>query len=180
MFVNKGDSINKDKFLRANGQIKFSPVLVIDADGASLGTIPTKEALEMAKEKGLDLVEINPNTRPSVCKIMDFGKYKYDLAKKNKESRARQKETELKEIRLTAKIGDHDVEYKAKKAREFFDQGHKVKVSMRLRGRENVFVDHAIEVFHKFAEKAELAYESRPVKTGNQIVAMLTAKKSEE
>jgi translation initiation factor IF-3 len=108
---------------------------------------------------------------------MDFGKYKYDLAKKQKENRVRQKETELKEVRLTAKIGDHDIEYKAKNAKEFFAEGHKVKVSMRLRGRENIFVDNAIKVFYKFAEKADLSFEGRPMKTGNQIVAMLTAKK---
>ncbi len=134
----------------------------------------------MAKEKGLDLVEINPTSRPPVCKIMDFGKYKYDLAKKIKEAKGRQKETELKEIRLTAKIGDHDIEYKAKNAKEFFAEGHKVKVSMRLRGRENIFVEQAIGVFIKFAQMADLDYERRPVKTGNQIVAMLTAKKAQQ
>jgi translation initiation factor IF-3 len=142
-----------------------------------LGIIPRSDAIRLAEEQGLDLVEINPTNRPPICKIMDFGKYKYDQAKKLKENRARQKEVELKEIRLTAKIGDHDIEYKAKNAREFFDQGDKVKVSMRLRGRENVFVDHAMQVFVKFAEKADLAYESRPMKSGNQITAMMTAKK---
>lgn len=142
-----------------------------------MGTIPRSDALRLAEEQGLDLVEINPTNRPPICKIMDFGKYKYDQAKKLKESRAKQKEVELKEIRLTAKIGDHDIEYKAKNAREFFDQGDKVKVSMRLRGRENVFVDHAMQVFGKFAEQAGLAYESRPMKSGNQITAMMTAKK---
>ena len=134
----------------------------------------------MASEQNLDLVEINPTFRPPICKIMDFGKYKYDLAKKQKESHAKQKEVLLKEIRLSAKIGDHDIEHKAKQAKEFFDQGHRVKVSMRLRGRENVFVDNALLVFVKFAEKAALAYESKPSKTGNQITAMLTSKKIEE
>ncbi len=135
------------------------------------------EALSLAQEKGLDLVEINPTNRPPICKIMDFGKYKYDLAKKAKEAKARQKETELKEIRLTAKIGDHDIEYKAKKAKEFFDAGNKVKVSMRLRGRENIFIDSAISVFDKFAEMADLDFENRPIKAGNLITAMMTKKK---
>lgn len=136
-----------------------------------------EDAMRMADTKGLDLVEINPTAKPPICKIMDFGKYKYDLSKKQKENRARQKEVELKEIRLTAKIGDHDLEYKAKNAREFFDQGNKVKVSMRLRGRENIFAENAFLVFEKFAALADLAFENRPVRAGNQITAMLTAKK---
>lgn len=123
------------------------------------------------------MVEINPTARPPICKIMDFGKYKYDLAKKQKESRAKQKEVELKEIRLTAKIGDHDIAYKAERAKDFFDSGDKVKVSMRLRGRENIFVENAFLVFTKFAEVANLDYETPPRKMGNQIVAMLTSKK---
>ena len=137
------------------------------------------DAIAKAREMGLDLVEINPTARPPICKIMDFGKFKYDQSKKLKESRAKQKEVELKEIRLTFKIGDHDIEYKAKNARLFFDQGNKVKVSMRLRGRENAFVENAFEVFKKFAEKAELDYEYRPIKSGNQITAMMAEKKKE-
>jgi translation initiation factor IF-3 len=136
-----------------------------------------QDALALAREKGLDLVEINPTNRPPICKIMDFGKFKYDTAKKLKENKAKQKIVELKEIRLTAKIGDHDIEYKAKNAREFFDAGDKVKVSMRLRGRENAFVENAFLVFQKFAQQADLDYESRPMKSGNQITAMLTEKK---
>ncbi|MCX6808817.1 MAG: translation initiation factor IF-3 [Candidatus Berkelbacteria bacterium] len=149
-------------------------------DGANLGAIPTKEALNLAYEKGLDLVEINPTNRPPICKIMDFGRYKYDLAKKEKEARAKHKETILKEIRLTFKIGDHDIEYKAKQARDFFDDGNQIKVSMRLRGRENALVPIALEVFKKFATRADLSYERPPVKAGNQIVAMMTEKKEEK
>ena len=172
--------IRKDKFLRANEQIRFSPVVVIDEEGQNLGEMPTKEALNFAYEKGLDLVEINPTNRPPICKMMDFGRYKYDLSKKEKESKAKRKDIELKEIRLTFKIGDHDIEYKAKQAKGFFDSGDKVKVSMRLRGRENAFVNVAMEVFYKFAEKAGLGYENRPQKAGNQIVAMMTGLKEEK
>lgn len=152
-------------------------MVVIDEDGTNLGTMATKEALNIAYDKGLDLVEINPTNRPPICKIMDFGKYKYDLAKKEKEAKSKRRETELKEIRLTFKIGDHDLEYKAKQAREFFDGGDQVKVSMRLRGRENALVEVAYQVFTKFAEKTGLSFEKNPVRAGNQIVAMLTAKK---
>ncbi len=137
-------------------------------------------ALDSAYEKGLDLVEINPTNRPPICKIMDFGKYKYEMAKKDKLQREKSKTYELKEIRLTFKIGDHDISYKAKQARQFFDEGDKVKVSMRLRGRENAFAANAYQVFQKFADVAGLAYEKTPVKMGNQIVAMVSGLKKEE
>lgn len=135
------------------------------------------DAIAKARELGLDLVEINPTVNPPICKIMDFGKYKYEIAKKLKENRQRQKEVELKEIRLTLKIGDHDIEYKAKKALEFITHGDKVKVSMRLRGRENAFAENALTVFEKFAQMAEVEYEKPPVKNGNQFVAMISVKK---
>ena len=135
------------------------------------------DAISLAKEKNLDIVEINPTTRPPICKLMDFGKFKYDSAKKIKESKAKTKEIELKEIRLTAKIGDHDIEYKAKKAQEFLSHGNKVKVSMRLRGRENAFAENAMIVFDKFSTMADIVYEKPPVKAGNQITAMIANKK---
>lgn len=153
--------------------------MIIDENGENLGEMSRLDAISKAREKGFDLVEINPTARPPICKMMDFGKFKYDTAKKLKESKAKQKEVELKEIRLTFKIGDHDIEYKAKNARAFFDQGDKVKVSMRLRGRENAFIENAMLVFYKFAEKADLDFEYRPVKSGNQITAMLAEKKKE-
>jgi translation initiation factor IF-3 len=150
---------------------------LISEEGENLGTIETSKALAMAYDKGLDLVEINPNNRPPICKIMDFGKFKYDSAKKEKEAKANRREIELKEVRLTFKIGEHDLEYKARQAKDFFDLGHKVKISMRLRGRENALVETALSVFQKFAEKSGLDYERPPVKAGSQIVAMLSAKK---
>ena len=154
--------------------------MIIDENGEKLGEMSRLDALSKAREMGLDLVEINPTARPPICKIMDFGRFKYDQSKKLKESRAKQKEVELKEIRLTFKIGDHDIEYKAKNAHDFFAQGNKVKVSMRLRGRENAFIENAFEVFIKFADKAGLSYEHRPIKSGNQITAMLAEKKKGE
>lgn len=105
---------------------------------------------------------------------MDFGRYKYELAKKDKENKSKQKETGLKEIRLTPNIGDHDIEYKAKQAREFFDKGFKIKISMRLRGRENAFVGNALTVFDKFTEASGLGYESRPSKMGNILNTMVS------
>ena len=131
----------------------------------------TPLAMRLAEEKGLDLVEINPSARPPVCRIMDYGRHKYELSKKEKERKSKQRDNELKEIRLTAKIGDHDLSYKARQAREFFDKGHKIKVSMRLRGRENAFVDNAFKVFEKFTEYSGLKYENRPSKSGSIIIA---------
>lgn len=166
--------------MRANERITFSPLIVIDEDGENLGQQSRDSALAMAREKSLDLVEINPTNRPPICKIMDFGKFKYDASKKAKENRARQKVHELKEIRLTFKISDHDISYKAKQAKEFFDEGNSVRVTMRLRGRENAFVAQAIEVFNKFAQASGLAFERTPQKAGNLVTANLTTPKKTE
>lgn len=134
----------------------------------------------MAADQGLDLVEINPVARPPICKIMDHGRYKYDLAKKAKEQKSKQKENELKEIRLTAKIGDHDLQYKAEQTVEFLQKDYKVRATMRLRGRENIFANKAIEVFHKFAAMANVVFESEPRKQGNIINANIAGFKKEE
>jgi len=138
------------------------------------------EAKALAAERGLDLVEVNPSSRPPICRLMDYGRYKYELAKKEKENKQKQKGSELKEIRLTFKISDHDMEYKAKQAREFIDDGNKVRATMRLRGRENIFGNEAQAVFYKFAEIAGLSLENNPSRQGNQISAMLIPKKEEK
>ena len=166
--------------MRSNEQIRFTPIMLIDDSGENLGITPLRAALDMAYEKGLDLVEINPTNRPPICKIMDFGKHKYDAAKKEKEAKSKRKIVELKEIRLTFRIGEHDIDYKAKQAKDFMDDGDQVKVSMRLRGRENGMIETALTVFDRFAVIADMTYEARPRKMGNQIVAMLTRKKEEK
>ena len=177
----KGVRISKStRFIRVNQQIRFSPISVIDEGGNILGEMDTQKAQELARDKGYDLVEINPTARPPVCKLMDFGKYKYDLAKKEKEQNKKQKENELKEIRLTLKISDHDLSYKAKNAREFFDRGNKVRASLRLRGRENVFFNQAFEVFERFSRLSGLDYEHTPIKSGNIISATISKVKEEK
>ncbi len=108
---------------------------------------------------------------------MDFGKYKYDQAKKNKEQKAKQKENELKEVRLTAKIGEHDLTYKAEQTKEWLEKDFKVRVNMRLRGRENIFANKAMEVFSRFAEIAGITYENPPRKSGNVISANILGQK---
>lgn len=179
--LEKGAKISKStRFIRVNQKIRFSPVAVIDEEGNVLGEMDNQKAQELARERGLDLVEINPNSRPPICKLMDFGKYKYDLAKKEKEQNKKQKENELKEIRLTLKISDHDLSYKAKNARDFFDRGNKVRASLRLRGRENVFFDQAFKVFERFSKLSGLDYEHAPIKSGNIISATIAKIKEDK
>ena len=122
---------------RVNFLIRITPVRVIGPEDEQIGVIETAEAMKMAQEKGLDLVEISADARPPVCKIMDYGKYKYELSQKARKSRASSKTTEMKEIRLgrSIKIGDHDVLIRVNQARRFLVDGHKVMVTQKFKGR---------------------------------------------
>jgi len=155
-------------------------VLLIDADGTSLGVHSLFSAQQKAKESGLDLVEISPNNNPPVTKIMDFGRYKYEQEKKDKDNKQKSKTLEAKEIRLSAKIGNHDLEVKAKRAKEFIEKGHKILLSLRLHGRENIFVDRAVDVIKHFAEMIDMVVAEEPKKLGNQIRVNLVNKKEEK
>jgi len=166
------------KFLRVNDRIRSAKVMLIDEDGTSLGVHSLFSALQKAKESGLDLVEVSPNNNPPVTKIMDFGRYKYELDKKDRENKANSKQLEDKEIRLSAKIGDHDLLVKANKAKELSAKGHKINISLRLRGRENIFADRAIDVIKKFADLAEMDLVETPKKLGNQIRVNLIRRKN--
>jgi len=121
---------------RANEKIRAPQVQVISSDGKNLGTIPTQEAINIAKQEGLDLIEISPNTNPPICKIIDIGKYKYDLQKKANKAKKKQKISELKEIKLRPVIEIHDYNFKIKNAQKFLSKGDKVKFTVRFRGRE--------------------------------------------
>lgn len=121
---------------RLNEQIRVREVRLIGADGSQKGIVPTVEALRIAKESGLDLVEVAPTANPPVCKLLDYGKYKFELEKKVKDSKKKQKILKLKEIRMQPKIDGHDLAFKSKHIREFLDEGNKVKVTVRFRGRE--------------------------------------------
>lgn len=125
---------------------------VIDSDGSQLGVINTKEALQIAENKKLDLVNVSPAANPPVCRIMNYGKYKYAMAKKEKESKKKQKVINVKEIRLTPNIEEHDLSVKAKNASKFLEDGDRVKVVVRFRGRELGFTNIGYEVLKKFAE----------------------------
>lgn len=132
---------------RVNFMIRITPIRVIGPENEQIGVIETQEALRMAQEQGLDLVEIVPDSRPPVCKIMDYGKYKYDLSQKERKNRAKSKQTELKEIRLgrSIKIDPHDVKIRVDQARRFLLAGHKVQITQRFRGREMMHKQIGVE-----------------------------------
>lgn len=153
--------------------------MLIGEDGTSEGVQSLFSALQKSREAGLDLVEISPNNNPPVCRIMDFGKFKYEQEKKDKENRQKSKTAELKEIRLSAKIGSHDLEVKAAKARELMEKGDKIMVSLKLRGRENIFADRAVEIIKKFADMAGMDLLDRPKKLGNQFRVSLIPRKEQ-
>ena len=151
---------------------------MIDTDGTMLGVMPTDKALELATEKKLDLVNISPNAKPPVCKILDYGKYRYELQKKEKEARKKQKTTQVKEIRLSTFIEEHDVQVKANTASKFLKDGDKVKVSLRFRGRERDYKDKGMAVMQSFAEiVSEVGIvEKKPVFEGRSLTMVLGPK----
>ncbi|MEZ4298140.1 MAG: translation initiation factor IF-3 [Polyangiaceae bacterium] len=141
--------------IRINNRIRVPEVRVVDDDGSMLGVVPTHEALRRAQERGLDLVEVNPKADPPVCKILDFGKYKYDEKKKAKEAKRKQTTVEIKEIKLRPKTDDHDLAFKARAARRFLEAGHKVKFTVRFRGREITHPEKAQEQLDWIVKQCE-------------------------
>ncbi len=141
-----------EKDLRINEGIRVREVRLIDADGNQKGIVPTIQALQMAREAGLDLVEVAPQAQPPVCKILDYGKYKFELEKKTREARKHQKQIRIKEIRMQPKIDEHDLEFKTRHVREFLDEGNKVKVTVRFRGRELAHTEFGREVLDRILQ----------------------------
>src|SRR5271170_6430908 len=141
--------------IRVNHRIRVPEVLVIGPDGGKLGVLPTHEALRMAQEQGLDLVEINPKAEPPVCKILDFGKYKYEEKKKAAQARRNQAVVDIKEIKLRPKTDDHDINFKIRAARRFIEAGHKVKFTVRFRGREITHPEKAQEQLDWIVKQCE-------------------------
>lgn len=164
--------------LPINGQIKQSIVQVISENGEKLGKMNTAEAIEIASSKDLDLVLVSPNSEVPVCKIMNYGKYKFEQAKREKESRKNQKAVEIKEIRVTPNIGDHDFEFKCKNARGFLESGNKVKFTVRFRGRELNNVKAGELILNKFAEELEeiSIIEKKPKLEGKTMFLILAKK----
>lgn len=131
---------------RINDTIRIPQIRVVDQNGDMLGVIPSEEAKELAREAGLDLVEVAPNERPPVCRIMDYGKFKYEQKKKGSGKNNKAGQVQLKEIRLRPKIGDHDIEFKMKQARKFLKEKDKVKLNVFFRGRENAHHERGREM----------------------------------
>jgi len=150
-------------------------VRLIDETGHQHGIVEIENALEMAREKGLDLVEVAPDARPPVCKILDYGKHKYLAKKKEHDARRKQHQVVIKEVRVRPKIDTHDLETKMRKAREFLQHGDKLQVNMLFRGREHGFRDRGLEVMNKIKEElADLSkVEREPRLEGNRLVMIL-------
>ena len=169
-------AISKENLI--NEEIREKEVRVIDTDGTMLGVMPTEKALDLATEKKLDLVNISPNAKQPVCKILDYGKYRYELQKKEKEAKKKQKVTQVKEIRLSTFIEEHDIKVKANTASKFLKDGDKVKVSLRFRGREKDYKDKGMGVMRSFAEiVSEVGVvEKKPVFEGRSLTMVLGPK----
>jgi translation initiation factor IF-3 len=170
------------KDLRINDQIRVREVRLIDGDGKQLGIIPTREALDIAAEAGGDLVEIAPNAKPPVCKVLDYGKYKFEQEKKDKESRKKQKLLKLKEIRMQPKIEKHDLAFKSKHVQEFLDDGNKVKVTIRFRGRELAHTELGREKLDLVTENLEVdsfTVDRKPQMEG-RFMSMILAPKGKK
>ncbi len=167
-----------NKELTINEEIREKEVRVIDSDGSQLGLMTSKDALAKAVEKDLDLVLIAPNATPPVCKIMDYGKYCFEQAKREKEARKNQKVVDVKEIRLGLSIDTHDFETKGNHAKKFLKSGDKVKVSIRFRGRELGHPEIGTEIMARFAEYcSELAVVEKPAKMEGRNMFMFLAPK---
>ena len=165
----------KDDGPRVNEAITSNTVLLIDDEGEKRGVMKTEAALALAEEAGLDLVEVSPNAEPPVCKVMDYGKYKYQAQKKAAEARKKQKVIEVKEIKLRPGIDTHDYDVKMRAMRRFFEEGDKVKVTMRFRGREMAHTELGFDLLQKVkADTEEIAkVEFEPKMEGRQMVMIL-------
>ena len=153
MFFIKGT--NKSDEPRMNERIRAREIRVIGEDGEQFGVMSVNEAIALATEKELDLVEISPNATPPVCKIMNYGKFKYEKTKKDKENKKKQKNVVVKELRIKPHIDEHDKETKISQIKKFIEKEHKVKVSLRLTGRERLHADSAIQILDEFARHFE-------------------------
>lgn len=163
------------KELQINNQIQDREVRLIGSDGEQLGIVPVSRAQQMADEQELDLVKIAPTAQPPVCKIMDYGKHRYDQIKREKEAKKNQKVVELKEVRLSMTIEENDINIKAKNAAKFLKEGNKVKVSLKMRGRQAAFASQGVEVMNKFFDglKEIAVMEKKPSTEGRNIIMIL-------
>ncbi len=161
-----------------NEQIRDKEVRLIGADGEQLGIVSSKEAQKIADEAGLDLVKIAPNAKPPVCKVIDYGKYRYELARKEKDAKKKQKTIELKEIRLSPNIEANDLNTKMNAARKFLAKGNKVKITLRFRGREMAHMNNSKHILDDFAENlSDVAVVEKAPKVEGRSIGMVLAEK---
>ena len=167
---------NDDVAPRVNYDIIARQVLLVDENGVKVGITNTVDAIRLAREQSLDLVEVAPLASPPVCRIMDYGKYRYQLQKKEKDARKKQKVQELKEIKMRPKIDDHDFDFKTKAVRTFLEKGHRVKVSVFFRGREMSYLEKGEEVLNRVIAECEDVgkCEARPAMEGRYMRILIT------
>ena len=164
---------------RVNDNIEAQQVRLVDADGEMAGVVDLPHALERAMEAGLDLVEVSPNAKPPVCKILDYGKFKYEAQKKANAARKKQKVIDVKEIKMRPNIDDHDYETKMRKVHAFIEEGDKVKVTMRFRGRELAHQDIAMKVLNRVRDEVgeTVKIEQFPRMEGRQMIMIMAPAK---
>ncbi|ANH78779.1 translation initiation factor IF-3 [Candidatus Chlamydia sanziniae] len=160
---------------KINRQIRASKVRLIGSDGEQLGILSIKDAFELAKEAGLDLVEVASNSEPPVCKVMDYGKYRYDLTKKEKDSKKAQHQVRVKEVKLKPNIDDNDFLTKLKQARSFIEKGNKVKITCIFRGRELAYPEHGFKIVQKMSQSLEdIGFiEAEPKLAGRSLICVV-------
>jgi translation initiation factor IF-3 len=167
---------DKGKSLRINDRIRISPVRLIDENNEQVGVVDTDRAQQMARDAGLDLVEVAPNVRPPVCRIMDYGKWKYQQKKKEQKAKAHAKQSELKEVRLRPGTDEHDMEIKMNRARDFLDEGDKVQFTMMFRGRQMAHKDIGFRQFQEIAQSfADIAKIEVPPRSMGRRMTMIVA-----
>jgi translation initiation factor IF-3 len=168
----KSDDVNVNESIRAK------TVRLISADGQQLGVMPTLEALQVAKQDGLDLVEVAPNADPPVCRIMDYGKYKYQISKKVQESKKKSRTFQLKEIRIRPNTEEHDLGFKIRSLKKFLEKKDRVKVSVLFRGRELSYMDAGVALLKRVAEEvaSEGTVEQQPTKEGWRLTMVIVPK----
>ena len=171
----------KQQETQINSAIRDPEIRVIGANGEQLGLMSAREANEIADKEGLDLVKISPNAVPPVCRIMDYGKYLFDKTKREKEQRKNQKIVELKEVQLSMTIEQHDIDIKAKHATKFLLNGDKVKVSIRMSGRQQAYSDRGVETENAFAKSLEeISVIEKPAKVEGRNIIMILAPKTKK
>jgi translation initiation factor IF-3 len=161
-----------------NWGIRAPEVRVINSDGSQIGILPLKEAMRISEEQGLDLVEVAPNASPPVCRIMNYGKYKYQQSKRTHDARKHQTVIQVKEVKLRPRTEEHDFQFKLRHAKRFLVEGNKVKISILFRGREMAYPEHGMQVINRFIEgvKDITVVEQAPRMEGRNMVAILAPK----